>query len=218
MNVQAMDYSIKDATYFSAPRSDIVAVLPVRRGARILEIGCGTGATGKLALAGGKAEDYVGIEIDPASAEAAGSVLTKVVLGNVEALDLEPLGMFDVLIMSEVLEHLTDPWSTLKRAGRQVRSDGLLYCSSPNVASKTVIANLLKGRFAYEDSGIFDRTHIRWFTPDSFCQMVEAADFRVNSCQPIAKISRKWQVLHGLTGGRFRHLSMTQIFVIAQKR
>lgn len=210
-----MDYSAKDAAYFSEPRRDIVALL--ESGSRVLEIGCGAGATGALALEQGKAREYVGVEIEPAMADRARRVLTRVVEGNVETLDLSGLGSFDALVMSEVLEHLLDPWRTLRRLGEAVRPGGMLYCSSPNIASKPVIAGLIRGRFEYEESGIFDITHLRWFTPDSYARMVREAGFEVLSVEPLGRPHRLWRIFHALTGHRFRHLTMTQVFVVARK-
>jgi len=205
-------YAGKDEAYFSGMRADIVADLPPEPGARILEIGCGAGATGEAALASGRAGFYQGVELDPETAERARERLSAVLCANVEALDLSRLGGdYDVLILSEVLEHLVDPWGLLKGLARLLRPGGRVYASSPNIAHNRVIRSLLAGRFDYEPIGVMDRTHLRWFTPATYREMFEQAGFETLSVGPLAPYSRKARFLNRLTGNRSAHLFQVQI-------
>ena len=79
-------YAVKPASYFSMVRADFVDRLPRDTSAQILEVGCGTGATGALALSEGCCGRYVGVELFEAAAEQARDVLSDVVVGNVETL------------------------------------------------------------------------------------------------------------------------------------
>ena len=108
-------YAEKPDAYFSGARADFVRRLPRDPSAAILEIGCGTGATGALALKDGRCGRYVGVELFEGAAAEARKVLTEVVTGNVEtaAFDWQPAS-FDALILSEVLEHLIEPGRVLK--------------------------------------------------------------------------------------------------------
>lgn len=212
-------YTGKPDEYFSGERRDIVALLPADPAARILEVGCGSGGTGRAALAAGKAGHYAGIEIDPPSAERARRHLSAVLPGNAEEMDLSPIGDgFDALIMSEVLEHLVDPWRTLRRLADRLRPGAMVYASSPNVAQRAVIRDLLRGRFAYQDHGVMDRTHLRWFTPDSFAAMFREAGFDAISIEPVGGFRPKAKLVNRLTAGRFRHLFMAQIMYVGRKR
>jgi ubiquinone/menaquinone biosynthesis C-methylase UbiE len=211
-------YAVKPASYFSKARADFVDRLPRDPSAQVLEVGCGSGATGVLALSEGCCGRYVGVEIFDRAADEAREVLSEVITGNVETLAFpwQP-AEFDALIMSEVLEHLVDPGRVLRRLSRFVRSGGLLLASSPNIAHWRVIRELVSGRFNLEDQGVFDRTHLRWFTPETFAGLAEAAGFEVEELGPVTPFSPRTEFISKLTGGHFDHLFMTQIAMVARK-
>ena len=212
-------YERKSSSYFSGARTDFVRQLPRDSAAAILEVGCGTGATGALALARGRAGRYVGVELMETAAAQAREVLSEVRTGDVERMQLDwPPATFDALILSEVLEHLVDPARTLEKLARVVRPGGLVLASSPNVSHWRVIMELVRGRFDLADQGVFDRTHLRWFTPESFARMFRVAGFNVVRVEPVTAYSPRVQMLSRATGGRFDHLFMTQISLVGFKR
>ncbi|HUR32807.1 MAG TPA: class I SAM-dependent methyltransferase [Vicinamibacterales bacterium] len=205
-------YSAKNPAYYGNARRDYVAALPVDGSAAILELGCGNGATGALALAEGKCGRYVGIEMFAPMAAQARRVLTAVHEGNVETLELPyEEGTFDALIMSEVLEHLLEPDIVLARLVRLVKPGGRVFASSPNIAHWRPIWDLINGRFEYQPQGLMDRTHLRWFTPDSYRRMFERAGVTVDSLRPLVSVSRPKQLVFALLGPRFAHLSCSQM-------
>jgi 2-polyprenyl-3-methyl-5-hydroxy-6-metoxy-1,4-benzoquinol methylase len=211
-------YGKKAAGYFSGARSDMVALLSTGQNAHILEIGCGDGATGAAAFAAGKAGHYLGIELMPDVAEQARGRLSEVITADIEKFDLSPFhAKFDALIMSEVIEHLVDPWDVVARLLACVKPGGEIIASSPNVAHQKVIRDLIAGRFEYVSEGAMDRTHLRWFTPRSYRALFEGAgcvDVRV---MPIRRPGLMPRLFNRLTGNRYAHLSMTQIMVHARK-
>lgn len=212
-------YHRKRPEYFAGARADFVARLPRDVTANVLEVGCGTGATGALALTRGRAGRYVGIELDETSATTAREVLSEVLSGDVEHMELPWMpAAFDALILSEVLEHLIDPWAVLAKLSRVLRPGALVLASSPNVSHWRVVRELALGRFDLADQGVFDRTHVRWFTPATFAEMFETAGFRVEQVGPVTPFSARTQILSCFTNGRFDHLFMTQIAVEARKR
>jgi 2-polyprenyl-3-methyl-5-hydroxy-6-metoxy-1,4-benzoquinol methylase len=212
-------YLDKPGTYFQGVRRDYVAALPAAPAAAILELGCAEGGTGALALAQGKCARYVGIELHGPSAEIARTRLSEVHVGDVEvmALPFAPAS-FDALIISEVLEHLTDPWAAVARLAPLLRPGGLVFASSPNVSHHRVIRSLLAGRWDLADRGVMDRTHLRWFTPQSFRALFEAAGFAVEEIRPVTPFGPRTRLINRLTADRWAHLFMVQISIRGRKR
>jgi SAM-dependent methyltransferase len=211
-------YARKEDRYFEAARRDIIDDLPARAEMTVLEIGCGAGATGALAKKEGRVARFVGVELDAKSAAQARRVLDEVVEGDVETMSMPfAPGSFDVLIMSEVLEHLFDPWSVLRSLAPLLVPGGLLYASSPNIAHISVLRMLLRNRWDYTEDGRMDWTHIRWFTSQTYQEMVEAAGFRTLWLRPVASMSRKQAIMNTLTAGSISHIFDSQIFIKAER-
>lgn len=217
--VIASIYDEKPAAYFGNARHDIVAALTTGPRSAILELGCGSGGTGRAAIAAGKVGRYVGLELNEQAARIAAEALSEVIVGDAQVVDLsQHAGQFDALIISEVLEHLTDPWATLSRLTACLKPGGMVYASSPNVAYWGVIKNLILGRFRYQGSGLMDRTHLRWFTPESYCELFEGAGIEIQSIQPMRHPGWKGRIFNAMTGNRFEHLFMAQIMVVGARR
>jgi 2-polyprenyl-3-methyl-5-hydroxy-6-metoxy-1,4-benzoquinol methylase len=212
-------YENKPSRYFDGARKDFVELLPQNPEGRILEIGCGYGGTGKLALERGKCGTYIGIEISTKAAQVAAQNLTRVYVDNVETMSL-PFGekYFDALIISEVLEHLVDPWATLKRLSPLMREGAMVMASSPNISHYRVILSLLKGKWELTDVGVMDRTHLRWFTPHSFKNMFEGAGFKIKTVQSVSPPSGKIKLINAVTGSAWKHLFMRQIKILGVKQ
>jgi SAM-dependent methyltransferase len=205
-------YSAKEGEYFSNARRDYIAELPPDTDTKILEVGCGDGATGVLALQEKKCSVYCGVELSPSVAERARGRITQVVVGDVEKLELPwPPGTFDVLILSEVLEHFVDPWTVLEKLRPLMKSGGRVLASSPNVSHYRILLMLFRGNWVLTDSGLMDRTHLRWFTPISYRELFESTGFRVDSVHELTPLTRKRSVANLLTLGRLKHLFIVQI-------
>jgi SAM-dependent methyltransferase len=215
----ALGYEAKADGYFAGARADFVAELPGNPSARVVEVGCGSGDTGALALTAGKCGSWTGIDISERAAARARHVLSEVLIGDVEqmALPWAP-ATFDALVLSEVLEHLIDPWGALARLSRLLRPGAVVLASSPNVAHWHVVLSLLRGRFDLADQGTFDRTHMRWFTPQSYAALFEGAGLAVEVVKPVVPFAARTRAISMATGGRLDHLFMRQIWLKARKR
>jgi 2-polyprenyl-3-methyl-5-hydroxy-6-metoxy-1,4-benzoquinol methylase len=152
-------------------------------GARTLDVGCATGYLAPELAARGCA--VVGVEADPAAATAASATgaFARVVTGDVEAeecrRELRGLAPFDALVCGDVLEHLRDPWAALAFLATLLVPGGRAVVSVPNIAHWTARRALLRGRFPYAGHGLFDRTHLRFFTRASARALVAGAGLRV---------------------------------------
>ena len=131
----------------------------------VLELGCATGSVTKE-LAGRRCR-VTAIEIDPDGAQAAKEWAEEVVVGDLDVMDLsEALGdaSFDVIIAADVLEHLRDPSRCLRACLAHLRPAGEVVLSIPNIAHADVRLSLLQGSFEYQQLGLLDETHLRFFT------------------------------------------------------
>jgi len=151
----------------------------------VLEVGTATGYLSQEMT--GMGCDVTGIEQDPDMAAIAGQHCSRMITGDVEAVDVSTLGAFDAIIFGDVLEHLKDPRAVLTRFAKLLRPDGKILISLPNVANLWVRLNLLFGRFEYSRVGILDQTHLRFFTLKTAKELVRSCGLDVinTSATPI---------------------------------
>ncbi len=155
-------------SYSVDPEKDSTAGTVLRlvgEASRVLELGPGPGTMTRLLQQRGCA--VTAIEFDPELARHAEPYCERLIVADLENLDFSAaLGeaRFDAVIAADVLEHLRDPWTCLRRIREFIAPDGFLVVSIPNVAHAAVIAQLLLGRFPYTEQGLLDRTHLRFFS------------------------------------------------------
>lgn len=164
--------------YAEGKRDEMVRFIP-RDTRTLLDVGCGRGGFGANLKSKFDLEVH-GVELN---AEAAGHARTR--LDRVFELDLErdsqglPDSRYDVVTFLDVLEHLQDPWSLLKRSHAWLRPGGTVVASLPNMRYYPVLKDLvLAKRFEYVDSGVLDRTHLRFFTLSGIDRLFRDAGFR----------------------------------------
>jgi 2-polyprenyl-3-methyl-5-hydroxy-6-metoxy-1,4-benzoquinol methylase len=155
--------------------ADVVEL--VGEGKRVLELGPATGYMSRVFTERGCT--VVAIERDQRMADRAAEHVERIIVGDLEALDLETaLGdeRFDAIVAADVLEHLREPLTVLTRLTPFLADDGFVVLSVPNVAHGSVRLALLKGEFRYQDRGLLDRTHLTFFTRESLEGMLDAAE------------------------------------------
>jgi 2-polyprenyl-3-methyl-5-hydroxy-6-metoxy-1,4-benzoquinol methylase len=172
------------ADYFGRIRHDVMAILPAAVG-DVLDVGCGNGATGVALLSRGQADVVDGIELNPQAAESARRHYRNVWATNLDtpeapawlASDLS--FEYDTIMCNDILEHLRDPWTVLAHLTGRLADGGRIIVSVPNIQSVEVVAPLLMGRFTYRDSGVLDRTHLRFFTRRTARELIRSAGLTV---------------------------------------
>lgn len=161
-------------------RNEVAKHLPqILETHNILEIGCGEGAFIKNLQ---KHNEYWGIEPNKHAAENAKKALTNVLCGKYsEISNLLPDNYFDLVICNDVIEHMEDAEEMLLSIRTKIKKSGFLVASIPNVRHITNLYNLLiKKDWLYTDSGILDRTHLRFYTKRSIRNLFESNGYSIN--------------------------------------
>jgi SAM-dependent methyltransferase len=112
------------------------------------------------------------LERDPAQAAKARGRCHEVIVADLDEAAPRLVGAFDAIVYGDVLEHLSDPLPVLIALNRSLAAGGRIVVSVPNVAHLWVRLSLLLGRWDYADRGILDRTHVRFFTRQSFTRFL----------------------------------------------
>ena len=163
------------------PNEHVLALLPEKCN-RVVEIGPSIGALAKAYRTNNPDTEYIGIELDEEFARIAQASCNKVIQGSIETLsdaDLDSAAPADCWVFSDVLEHLYDPWKTLRRIRDRCRPTDCVVACIPNIQHWTVQVKILTGQFWYEDAGLLDRTHIRFFTRQTLSQMFVDCGFEI---------------------------------------
>ncbi len=147
----------------------------------VLDVGCGYGALSyeikKLGYT------VYGIEGNTAASEKAGTRIDKII--NMDLTDIEKIKdelcstKFDIIIFSDVLEHLYDPFNIVVKYIGFLKPGGQIIISVPNIAVWSKRLKLLFGDFRYTDTGVLDRTHIRFFTFKSASELILSAGLKI---------------------------------------
>ncbi|MBF0135551.1 MAG: class I SAM-dependent methyltransferase [Magnetococcales bacterium] len=163
--------------YFFRERPEVVQCVPASA-QNVLDVGCGAGLLGKELKDRGISR-VVGVEINPEAAQFARKYLDVVHAGDVTSMPLDfSLGEFDAIVCADVLEHLVDPWALVLRLKPFLAPRGVLITSIPNVRYFGMLHGLVEGHWTYAESGILDRTHLRFFTIREMLNMLVAAGYR----------------------------------------
>jgi 2-polyprenyl-3-methyl-5-hydroxy-6-metoxy-1,4-benzoquinol methylase len=171
-------------SYHTNVRTDVLHLCDKKPG-RILDVGGGIGATAVFI------KEHFGGEFVALIDRADGSPEESVDLfvpGEIEdprvwdKLD-EAGGTFDTILCLDVLEHLVDPWSVVQKCSERLSAGGTLIVSVPNARYHGLTFPLFfKGRFRLQNSGILDRTHLRWFVKQTARELVTCGGLELEDC------------------------------------
>ena len=160
---------------------DILKIMPKNLG-KVVEVGCSSGALAKAYVSENPECKYTGIEIDADFAEIAKQYCCEVIHGNIENFDeAKFLKLFpaDCWIFGDTLEHLYDPWALLQRIRPHLMQGAQIIACIPNAQHWSIQASLNSGYFMYQDQGLMDRTHIRWFTRTTIIDLFESTGYKI---------------------------------------
>lgn len=204
----------KPPQYFENRREDLIAMIPSEC-KKILDVGCGA-AEGWKDFSG----EVSGVELDAEAAEKARKHLKEVVVGDIEHTKLPfAEGSFDCIVFADVLEHLYDPWGILIKFRPYLVEGGFILLSIPNIRHYRILRSLIfKGEFTYEDSGILDIDHIRFFTGKEVVQLTDRAGFKIVKFKRKLAASSKYVLINSVLLGALDDFLTGQYHVLAKKQ
>lgn len=149
---------------------------------QVLDIGTGTGALGSY-LQRTLACTVDGINYNAEEISLAQPFYRHIIQADLDGLALSPLinswGKYDYIVCADILEHLRYPEALLAQLHQFLKPNGYLLISLPNIGYTGVINNLLMGKFCYDENGLLDRTHYRFFTRQSLVDLLSENNYEI---------------------------------------
>lgn len=151
----------------------------------VLDVGCALGVNGKYLLENNYASKVVGVEYDNRMAVEASQYNSKIFCGDLNHSHfrtsiLNQNYAFDYMLFGDVLEHLINPWEVLKELKSMLKPEGRIIISLPNIAHIELFVQVfIKGTWPRNDRGIFDKTHISWFTRKDAFNLAASAQLEI---------------------------------------
>lgn len=149
----------------------------------LLDVGCCTGAFGAL-LKKKQNIEITGIEISPVFAQVAQINLDRVIIGDVEKLNLQNIlkpAYFDCITCIDILEHLNNPYKFIMDLSRYIKPNGYFIASFPNILYFEIIKELIEGNWEYKDYGILDKDHLHFFNLRDIEELFKFAGLNIQS-------------------------------------
>ncbi len=203
-------------SYFDLERRELLKFLPDTIEI-MLDVGCGEGKFGALVKRKKNCLVY-GIEPDFEAFQVANNNLDHVENGFFETSVKKINLKFDLIVFNDVLEHMVDPWNTLKLARGYLKPGGQVQISLPNFLHFYNIVKILKTKdWEYTSQGILDRTHLRFFTKKSIERFLSEAGYNIDLIEGINPIkSRGFSLINFFSLGYYHEMKFTQFVVVAK--
>lgn len=168
---------------YTTHRPDVCLLVP-QHARSILDLGCSDGSLGQALKGLCPGCEVMGVEFSESLAERAAEKLDAVVVADLNqgtaSLAAFSGRRFDCVIAADVLEHLVNPEALLRELRPLVAEEGVLVVSLPNIRHHSALHSIfIRGTFPRRSRGIFDDTHLRWFTLQDIKQMLDATGYAV---------------------------------------
>lgn len=144
----------------------------------ILDVGAATGQLGRLLADSSLTID--GVEPDRLAADSAAPFYRNVMTSRIEDAGL-PAATYEVVVCADVLEHTADPVAVLRHLLGASTRDALFVVSLPNIAHIAARLLIMAGIFPQHDRGIFDRTHLHFYTRSTAVELIRSVGLVVES-------------------------------------
>lgn len=170
-------------------------ILELAKGGDILEIGASSGYMTKIFSENNNVDV---VEIDKLASEKAALFAKEVYIGSIEDEKIKNklIKKYDYIICADVLEHLVNPDVVLRFLKTKLKKGGVVLISIPNIACWNMRLDLLRGRFDYQESGLLDKTHLRFYTYNIFLKLVENCGYKIEKIFPTeTKIPLEYSLL-----------------------
>lgn len=213
------DMIVKPVGYYANKRSEMLDFVP-KDTKKILDCGCGEGYFANEAKNHFNAEVW-GLEMDSSSAETAREKIHTVIQGDLAKTIAEiPSNYFDCITFNDVLEHLVNPYEILTTIRGNLSKNGVVVCSIPNARYWRVFKKYVFGKdWKYEDNGVMDRTHLRFFTKKSIIEMFENLNYEVVTIKGLKPTpSVGFHILNILTIGFIKDCKYIQYACVAKPK
>lgn len=184
---------------------------------RLLDIGCGCG--GLSVGLKEKGIEVVGVEKDEKLCALAKEKLSAAILGDIENLKLNyPEGYFDCIMYADILEHLVEPLNILEKHKVYLEKDGCVIASIPNVRYYKVILRLIfSGAWDYNDAGILDRSHLRFFGLVNVVELFEKAGYEIMEIKRNIVAARGFRIMNFILLNKLKDFLTYQYYIKAKK-
>lgn len=173
-----------ELAYSTLIRYDVLGMADLdKEGLNILDIGCACGGNMMHIRDINPTAQLYGVELSKGAAAIAQN-FGQVWQADILTMDIHKFSnKFDYIIMSDVLEHIVDTDAALDRVYDWLKPGGQFLVSVPNISHISIIGQMLQGEFKYKDSGILDRTHVRFFTNKEMEGLLKAHGLEIRKCR-----------------------------------
>lgn len=180
-----LEPKVKPADYYKNERPEMLSYIP-SNAKTFVELGCGEGNFGLQLKTRNNAEVW-GLELEKSEGDVASKKLDKVLIGDIsKTINELPDDYFDCVICNDILEHLVDPFTILNQLKDKLKAEGCLVASIPNIRFFNTLIKFVFGKeWEYEDDGVMDKTHLRFFTKKSIARTFQQLGYKIETIQGI---------------------------------